>query len=831
MSAETSSATEGVKERDRHARMEACRERLERCAALPTGDARALSLLDEAVQLDPYSFRARRSLALALHREGRAEDAHLAYQEALRLIPDDSVTLAHHGLLLYQAWRNEKESVELLTTAVERFEAAHHCDPNDLFAALGLIDVYLECPIVEVTPKIVSLLQQVPPSAAGAPGFIARYLKLAIAMRRLGRSARELIPNLCRKLLETWRPLIERCPELRWLEAAAELLSSSHEALPEVYARRRNEVSPQALLFVLIQERLAEVGQDPLRAQLVEQMRKLQPGDPFLRQEALDLNHRKARRALALGQRSDARALWSRAMEQDPGNDRLVHNLALIALAENDLKAIEQHWDRLTRLWIAKAELFPEEANSFYELLGLRSKLFSDRIYAQLERGEVPLSEAPRVAETYLGLALQSFVLRGLALDAPEPEPLRPMVEEDLSGFLRFSLQSLVELCRDGLFKAPEQRPPFLYEALGISKDAPRSVVAEASERLLMQSGALQDARAQDAVAVLSDPEQRAEYNAETLDWERHRLNAEKAGLLRNLELLLRRYPSREMTMLVQKVVLNFDFGVYREYFDETDAELYTEVRDQLIQGYCHDVLMRRFEQPDQALLILDDVTGAVERWHDANDCCTLARIFNECELIHMNRNGGRRSSVNGLAKGITFLERARDTATNIETRARILQQLADIEVQEPGDVIATPSDGDPEIRQRLTMALTEIRSRKYDQARNRLESILKRRPDECGALLMMAKITLEEALLAWRMTKDFKFFESQLAEAMGLLRRIEAHPSAPQEFKGPCMRMIWQINGNLAKAKEMQTKAPQSGQLPEALSRLDHGFGAEASS
>ena len=37
----------------------------------------------------------------------------------------------------------------------------------------------------------------------------------------------------------------------------------------------------------------------------------------------------------------------------------------------------------------------------------------------------------------------------------------------------------------------------------------------------------------------------------------------------------------------------------------------------------------------------------------------------------------------------------------------------------------------------------------------------------------------------------------------MGRLKPVMDHPDVPAELKGPCKRMVWQINGSLAKARE----------------------------
>ena len=307
-------------------------------------------------------------------------------------------------------------------------------------------------------------------------------------------------------------------------------------------------------------------------------------------------------------------------------------------------------------------------------------------------------------------------------------------------------------------------------------------------------------------MTVLNDVDSRQRYDRETMSWDLHCLNRVKSGWLIRLKTLLSRYPSTKLTMMVQLVLFTYDFKLLLPYYKNLGAQLYSQTRSELVQSYCSELLETRIKDPAGALDQLAKVAGSLDRWQDAHDCCELARIFNECELLHMSRTR-RRSSVNGLAKGIYLLKRAQQTAVDVETRARILQQFSGIETQDFDDSITAPMDGDPETGLRLTRALNEIRSRNYDQARLRLESLLKKRPDECGALLMVAKITMEEAFLAYRLTSDVAFLELQLAEAMNLLQSVLKRPDVLQELRTSCQRMIWQTNGSLTKARQSAAK------------------------
>lgn len=791
--------------KDREARILLAQALLVHAQKLERGSQKRIELLSDARHEDPYNFSVLKELALDFHCVGNVEESDRVYVEALRLVPDHSETLAHHALLLFEAYKVDSDRESLLYKALERFETAHHCDPNSLLPIFGLIDVHLECPVAEVTQKVLGLMTLVPVGTGHAAGFVARFARLALALRRLGSHSIELLESLGEKLAEAWSPLSARCPELKWLGIIVEVWRIPLDELPDKYAEWRLLAEPGAVLYLLIRERLKEFGQHAERLLLIEKMLEKRADDPFLRRERMALLHLSAKRSLALGDIAEADRIWHRALTLDPHNDRLLQNLALIALARDDDGAIEVLWERVAQSWVLKGELFPD--NEIYlELLGLYAHLFAERLYKKLSSDQVA-GEALSLAERWLTFSIQSVVLRGLSCHEPNIEPLRFLVEEDLAGFLRLSLRSLLELTEASLFEPLQKDPPFHYDALDIEKSASKKEILQAVERALMLSDSLQNASVQDAVATLNDLDSRQIYDESTLDWDIHALNRSKSKWLLHLRELLTRFPSMKMTMMVQLVLFSYDFATLMPYYTVVDAELYAQTRDELIQGYCSEVLASRFTNPGPALDQLSKVAGSLDRWLDAHDCCALARIFNECELIYMSRER-KRSSVNGLAKGIYLLKRAQETASDIETRARILQQFSEIETQEPGDVITTPGDGDPETKRRLTMALNEIRSRNYDQARLRLESLLKKRPYEVGALLMVAKITMEEAFLAYRLTNDIEFLEMQLAEAKQVLSEILKRTEVPHELKTPCQRMIWQINGTLDKARESEAKA-----------------------
>jgi Tfp pilus assembly protein PilF len=791
---------------DRQARILLAQALYLHCQHLEPGDANRLTFLHEARQEDPYNFSVNQSLAFDYHERQQVSQSHHFYLEALRLIPDDSVTLGHHALLLFESYQSDPARVELLVQAKEKFETAHHCDPQLLLPIFGLIDVHLESSALEDTQAIFNLMKSVPVSADHVVGFISRFVRLTLALQKLGPRSLEILQGLSEKLQESWMPVALVCPELEWLKVGVEIWKVPLDSLPEWYQLQRGEIEPGSVVFFLARQRMKECVQGTDRLVLLERMLERRSDDPFLRREQLAMLHLKAKRFLALGDLSEAERIWKGALNLDPHNDRIVQNLALLALARSEDSAIEVYWDRLVSSWIQKGELFSDN-DIYLDLLGLYAHLFAERLYKRLCETWVLPGEAVGLADRWLALSIQSVVLRGLAIDATNVEHLRFLVEEDLAGFLRLSLRSLLELSGESLFEAMEKPAPFHYDSLDLQKSASQRELSRAVESTFMTSGSLQSASVQEAVATLNDWESRLSYDSQTLDWDSHCLNRVRAEWLLRLKHLLGRYSSMKMTMFVQLVVFSFDFTTLLPYYGELDPDLYAQTRDGLVEGYCADVLAVKLKDPEAALGHLSEVAGSLDRWTDAHDCCALARIFNEVELIYMSQFHTR-STVNGLAKGIYLLKRAEETANDIETRARILQQFSEIESGDTSAFLTLSSDVDPEIKHRLEMAYNEFQAKNYDQARLRLEALLRKRPRETGAILMLAQISIAEAQIAYSLTSDIAFLEMQLTETLEQLQELTLQEDLVEHFRTPCQRMIWKINGSLAKAREAEAAA-----------------------
>lgn len=783
--------------KERDARLALARELVHSARRMPRGDDDRLAAAAEAVELDPYCAAAWRELAHERHRRADFPRAHDAYLEAIRLLPEDARLLAHHGLLLLEAFRDNRDRPEALEMALDAFEAAYHIDPEETLARYGLLDARLEAPDAESLRRIADQLIAIPPQHRHVRPMVARYLKWVLSLPGIAEES-DLLTRVSATLKQRWQPVAQDRSELAWLDAAPAIRSADAEEVIARYPDWRRDLSPGALVAALVGERIDEAGGPGRRLALIERMLEKAPDDPFLNRARLYNFHIQAKRAVAIGEDASARQVWESCRQLDPTNDRILQNLALLELRRGVAPLDSPTWELLTHHWAIKGQIFPQTP-VYLELLGLKSQLFAERLFDKLSRETLQRSQALPLAERWLSSSILSVVLRGLAIRAPELEPIEPIAREDLRGFLSLSLRSLLELTEASLFEPPRRLPPFLYDRVGLRKDADQETI---DDRLA------EGAFPEEVREVLGRPERRRVYDRQTLSWQQHLINGDKAQWLLRLRELIQAQPSTAMTFLVQLITFSYDFATLRDYFEHEDPELYARCRKDLIDGYCADAYQLRFDEPEEALRRLADVAGSLDRWRDPIDCAALAEYFNEIEFSYMTRKS-ERSAFNGIAKGFFLLKRAEQSAGNIETRAMILQQMAEIEIQEPSDIIATASDGDPELKRRLTIALNAIRARKYDQARQRLESILKRKPNECGALLMMAKITMEEAALAYRLNKDFNFLTEQLAEARQLLQLVMDGPKPLRELEALCKRMIWKINGELDKARaERQTPA-----------------------
>lgn len=269
-------------------RQAAARTLVQEARACNRQSKRCYELLTEACEIDPYNFQAWFERALTHHENGQFEEAHHTYLQALRLFPDHAQMLAHHGLLVLEAYRADPHD-ELLELALQRFEAAHHCDPKDLLALFGLIDVHLETQSLEITQRVFMLLRQVPVGRAHARGFVARFLKLIIALRRLGQENTELLGSLAERLWDMWEPVQGSCQELKWLQVAVEIMTADVNALPQAYPQWREAVQPGGMVYLLVNLRLNELNSPKARLRVVERMLEQRPSDPFLRRDHIDL--------------------------------------------------------------------------------------------------------------------------------------------------------------------------------------------------------------------------------------------------------------------------------------------------------------------------------------------------------------------------------------------------------------------------------------------------------------------------------------------------------------------------------------------------------------
>jgi tetratricopeptide (TPR) repeat protein len=483
-----------------------------RLAVLEGGDR---GLLRRAVELDPY--RAEAWLLLGrMDREAGAHELACERLDTAALVGGESPAVqlerakAWIGLAIAaRAATHADQAVALLTPLHER-----NTDPEILIALIEALVHGSATVMRERTPVLLERgeLRTIDPDR------LVRLLYLVVLSLDVGDKADELN----RPVLDAVTRVVERArpsPALAGVLAATKAKRCTAVEITNQIDELARDLPDVRIVRLVLRERLATIDDPSQRLALFEQAMGRIPSLDGIAHDYLQLQHLVAKRSLATGDFTVARANWESCLLRDPDNLAVLENLERLAVAIGDTEAATS----------ARARI--HELRVIYTTYGPRADVVLARAAAavldQLETRLQATSEQPQPALDEIA-ELARILGRATALHrlAHEPTVRRATPIAAIDALLDRGRDDVFELAAEILAKPTFEELPLAYAHLELAKDAPDAAIVATREHELSArhdddpaAGKWRERLAAET-AMLLDPEQRAAYDAKTAELE-----------------------------------------------------------------------------------------------------------------------------------------------------------------------------------------------------------------------------------------------------------------------------------------------------------------------
>lgn len=283
-------------------------------------------------------------LALARHRQGNLPKALSSYQKALEQEKTNRRYLYHYGLALMDQGESEK--------ALSFFLEKARREPKEACWKWGVVNLYLGLGRREELARLLESLDSSTSTSSGqAPpkGGCLRVLRGVLhlmngeptqALGQLGVALKEGEPE----------GVVRYALGVVYLKADALECALDHweRALRQGYLPVRG---PLALLYRLVGDRSLRAGKGEEARVAWEKALQLDPGDEKVAERLAYLRWAEGSRLAAEGKSAEAAGAWGEAMRLRPEEARLAYNLALLAEGRKDDEEAVRMWEMAIRIW------------------------------------------------------------------------------------------------------------------------------------------------------------------------------------------------------------------------------------------------------------------------------------------------------------------------------------------------------------------------------------------------------------------------------------------------------------------------------------------------